>query len=266
MNRTLLRSLAAAGLLALALPAVAGDWTVSAGADYTSGKYGTSTTTDITSIPFALAYENGPWQVKVTVPWIRISGEGTVVPGLGQVGNGNGRGTASAGGGTTTTRTSASGLGDIIAKASYEVLYDRASRFGLDVSGKVKFGTADETRGLGTGKNDYTLGVDAYKGIGDWTVFGGVGYTLYGSSTRIPLSNGAEGNVGAGYRLSASDNIGAYYYYRERIYTGGYERSELTGYWNHHFSNALELQAYALTGLSNGSPDWGAGAVLKYRY
>jgi hypothetical protein len=275
MNHTLIRSLALGGLCALAFPAMAGTWTMAAGADYSAGKYGYTSTTDILSMPVSVGYESGPWRFKLTVPYIRITGEGNVIPGLGQVNNSNpvGRGRSPlAGGGSTSTssgtstRGTASGLGDIVAKASYELFYDRDSRFGLDVSGKVKFGTADEAKGLGTGKNDYTLGVDAYKGIGDWTLFGGVGYTIYGSSTYIPLDNGAETNVGAGYRISTSDNVGAYYYYRERIAPGGYPRSEVTGYWNHHFSKALELQAYALTGLANGSPDWGGGAVLKWRF
>ncbi|GAB3027717.1 MULTISPECIES: transporter [Oleiagrimonas] len=264
------------GLLAafVAMPALAGTPSFTAGADYTSGKYGTDTTTDIWSVPLTFGYDTGKWRFKLTVPYIHISGTGNVVPGVGKVNNGNprglGRGNGNAGGGTTTTTTqtssSASGLGDVVAKASYNLFYDQTDRFGMDLGAKVKFGTADENKGLGTGKNDYGLNLDAYKGIGHWTVFGGVGYMNYGSSQYIKLKNGANANVGASYRFSKSDSLGAYYYYRERIADGGYAQKELTGYWNHNLDDSLRLQAYVMTGFSDGSPDWGGGASLRYMF
>src|SRR3546814_6362082 len=57
--------------------------------------------------------------------------------------------------------------------------------FGLDLTGKVKFGTADEDEGLGTGQEDYSGLLDAYQQFGEWTVFGGVGYTTFGDSAFI---------------------------------------------------------------------------------
>lgn len=258
--------------LCVAAPVMAGSVTASSGFDYSSGKYGTSTTTDIWEVPFSVGYDTGSWQFKLTVPYINISGASNVIPGVGTTINtnpsGRGRGHGHATGGTTTTTStsgSASGLGDVTAKATYQLFYDQTQRFGMDVSGKIKFGTADQNKGLGTGQNDYRVGVDAYKGAGNWTLFGGVGYTDFGSSAYIPLSNGADANVGAGYRVDASDNVGAFYYYRQRISNYGYQRKELTGYWNHHFDKHWELQAYALTGFSNGSPDWGGGAMIKWR-
>ncbi len=262
-------------VVSAAVPAIAGTPSVSVGADYTSGKYGTSTTTDILSVPFTLGYDSGKWHLKLTLPYVHISGAGNVIPGVGGVSNtnssGRGRGLLNLPGNTTSTATtygtgSASGIGDVVAKASYTVLYDRDSRFGVDVGGKIKFGTADENKGLGTGKNDYGVTVDAYKGIGEWTVFGGVGYTQYGSSAYIPLHNGANANVGASFRFSKNNSAGAYYYYRQRISDYGYQQSEVTGYFNHHFSDTMRLQVYALAGLSNGSPDVGGGASLKWSF
>lgn len=260
--------------VAASAPVVAGTPSVSVGADYTSGKYGTSTTTDILSVPFTVGYDTDKWHLKLTLPYVRISGSGSVIPGVGGVSNTNpsGRGNSpfSLPGTSSTSTTygtgSAAGIGDVVAKASYTVFYDRDSRFGLDVGGKIKFGTADENKGLGTGKNDYGVTVDAYKGIGDWTVFGGVGYTKYGSSAYIPLHNGANANVGASFRVSRKNSVGGYYYYRQRISDYGYKQSELTGYFNHRFSDTMRLQVYALAGLSNGSPDMGGGASLKWSF
>lgn len=264
-----------------ALAADAGHSTLAAGFDYSSGSYGTPSTTDIWDVPLSLGYMADRWSVKVTVPWVNISGANNVIPGIGRVENGNpqgrgqGRGIGNGniiGGGTTVvvpvteTTGSASGLGDVVAQATYGVVRDDAARFGLDLTGKVKFGTASTSKGLGTGQNDYGLNLDAYKGFGAWTVFGGAGWMKYGSSQYIVLNNGWNANFGAGYKLSSTDDLGGYFYYRQKIADAGYAVRELTGYWNHRFSDAWRLQAYVLAGFSDGSPDWGAGASLRYAF
>ncbi len=271
------------GLLLVGAPAAhaatsdSGQFSLSAGANYSSGKYGTNTTTDIWSVPVTAEYDVDRWTFKLIVPYINISGADNVIPGVGKVKNGNPRGRGlghliggvlpGGGGGTSTTASgSASGLGDVTATAGYELFTSADRTAGLDLTGKVKFGTADENKGLGTGKNDYGLSLDTYKVMGDWTAFGGVGWMKYTSSQYIQLKNGFNANVGMGYKLGGSDDIGAYYYYRERIATGGAPQSEVTGYWNHKFNDSLRLQAYVLGGFTNASPDYGVGASLKYSF
>jgi len=273
------------GLLLIGAPAAhaatsdSDQFSVSTGANYSSGKYGTDTTTDIWSVPVTAEYQADRWTFKLTVPYINISGPGNVIPGVGKVKNNNplcrgvghvvGNVINACGGsptGTTTTSGSASGLGDITASAGYELLASEDRTFGLDLTGKVKFATADENQGLGTGKNDYGLSLDTYKASGAWTAFGGAGWMKYGSSQYIKLKNGFNANIGADYKLGASDNIGAYYYYRERIADTGAAQSEIAAYWNHKFNDSLRVQAYALAGFADGSPDYGAGASLKYSY
>ncbi|MEO5829100.1 MAG: transporter [Rhodanobacter sp.] len=265
------------GLLLIGAPAAhaatsdSGQFSLASGADYSSGKYGTDTTTDIWSVPVTAAYQTDRWTFKLTVPYINISGAGNVIPGVGKVKNGNPNGRGHGNGGITpapgtTSSGSASGLGDITASVGYELFGSADHTFGLDLTGKVKFGTADENKGLGTGKNDYGLSLDTYKVSGNWTAFGGVGWMKYGSSQYIQLKNGFNATIGGAYKLSANDSIGAYYYYRERIADNGGAQSELTGYWNHKFNDSLRVQAYALAGLANGSPDYGVGASLKYSF
>jgi hypothetical protein len=247
-----------------------GKFSLAAGADYSSGKYGTSTTTDIWSVPMTASYETDRWTFKLVVPYINISGATDVIPGVGKVKNGNPHGRGHGNGGsvpaTTATTGSASGLGDITASAGYELFSSTDHSFGLDLTGKVKFGTADANQGLGTGQNDYGLSLDTYKVSGDWTMFGGVGWMNYGSSQYIQLKNGFNANIGANYKLNQNDSIGTYYYYREKIATAGAAQSELTGYWNHNFNDSLRLQAYVLGGFANGSPDYGVGGSLKYSF
>lgn len=252
-------------------------FSLTAGASSSSGRYGTGTTTDIWSAPLTGAYQTGRWTVTVAVPYIRVSGSGDVIPGTGPVTNGNplGRGLdsllgggPSSGPGSNPSRKSgaAAGLGDIVASAGYMIVSSADRSFGLNLTGAVKFGTADANKGLGTGQNDYGASLDAYKVLGKWTPFGGFGWTNYGSSPYIKLTNGFSTNAGVDYRLASSDSVGTLYYYRERIATGGAAQSQYTAYWNHDFNQSVRLQGYALGGTTDASPDWGVGATLKYTF
>ncbi|HET7359936.1 MAG TPA: transporter [Rhodanobacteraceae bacterium] len=252
-----------------------GHASVSAGFDYSTGKYGTDVDTRIWDVPFTVGYDTDRWSLKLVVPYIHVSGSNNVIPGAGRVDNGNpigrglGRLLGQPGGTpppTAETSGSASGLGDVVAQATYHLYTNDASRFGVDVGGRIKFATADEDKGLGTGQNDYGVNLDLYKGIGAWTLFGGAGYTDYGSSAFIRLHNGANANVGANYKVGGNDTVGGYYYYREKISDSGYAQDEASLFWNHRFDTAWRLQTYVLTGFSKGSPDWGAGASLKYTF
>lgn len=273
----LVAALATVSMLGVAVPCAyaqdSGGFTASAGFDYSAGKYGTPFNTDIWDVPFSVGYEANRWSAKLTVPWISISGANDVIPGIGRVKNNNphgrGHGRGNTGGPTppaVETSGSASGLGDVVAQATYGLVRDDADNFGLDLTGKIKFGTASENKGLGTGQNDYGVNLDAYKGFGAWTLFGGAGYMKYGSSQYIVLHNGWNANVGASYKLGASDTLAAYAYFRQKISDAGYQERELTGYWDHRFGNAWRLQAYVLGGFSDGSPDVGVGAAMRYTF
>lgn len=275
-NTSTLCALGVLGLMAQAAHADDGSTIkVGAGIDYTTGKYGTSTTTDITQVPVTLGYDIDNWSFKLAVPYIHVSGADNVIPGVGPVNNSNpnGRGKGkgrgnSQGGATPTTETtgSASGLGDITAAATYEAYTNSDAQFGIDLTGKVKFGTADADKGLGTGKNDYTFSVDMYKGFGAWNVFGGVSYTWLGSSQYIRLNDVFGANLGASYKLDSHSSFGAYYDYREKTSDAGFARNELTAYYAYKFANNWKAQAYVTKGFTDGSPDWGVGATVVHSF
>jgi len=272
LTSSLLFGLAAAH----AAPSDQGPWSLSAGFDYSSGKYGLNTTTDIWSVPLTLGYSGDRWRFRLTVPYIDVSGSSDVIPGIGRVDNGNplsrgrsnGRGGANAVivNGTVVTTGSASGLGDVTASAGYEFLQSADRSFGMGLTGLVKFGTADADKGLGTGKNDYGVALDIHKSYDSWTTYGSVGWTDYGNSSYIQLKNGFDATIGAGYHVSSGDTVGASYLYHEKIAVGGGPQSELTAYWNHRLTETARLQLYVLGGFANGSPDYGAGASVRYLF
>jgi hypothetical protein len=60
-------------------PAADDRFTMGAGVDYSSGTYGGTIATNILYVPVYGKYETGRWLLKLTVPWLRITGPGNVV-------------------------------------------------------------------------------------------------------------------------------------------------------------------------------------------
>lgn len=255
------RSAALFSLLLAAGVAHADDgFSLGIGADYSTGDYGSDTTTKILSIPVSARYATGDWTFKASLPWVRVEGDANVVPGLGSLLNLNpiGRGRGNSGGGTTApTSGTTSGIGDLRLAATYAIPLQGS--WGVDLTGNVKVATADEDKGLGTGANDYGAAIDAYRSVGTaTTLFGGVGYTVLGDSDYIEVDSVFNGNVGVSQKLGNS-SVGVMYDYREPTSEASDDRSEVTGFYSFPTSDTSKMQLYATKGLTDGSPDWGAG-------
>lgn len=231
-----------------------GVFTVTSGVDYSSGKYGSNDRTNITSVPVIAKYEIDRLTLKLTVPYVSITGPGNVSPGIGKFRNTT----------TSTRRTTESGLGDIVAAATYNVFGGNESLPVIDITGKIKFGTADKDKGLGTGENDYAAQVDLYKSFGDFTALAGLGYRVYGDTTSAPLDNVFYGSLGGTYKIAKEATAGVVYDYRPAITPNGSAVSEATAFVNYKLNPNWKGQGYVVTGFSDGSPDYGVGALVSY--
>jgi hypothetical protein len=260
-----MRSLLAVLALGLAPAALAAEpeLAVGTGLHYSTGTYGTSTTTQILSIPFTARYDSDVWTYRLYVPYLRINGDASVIPGFGPTGSGGSRRRP------VGQRTEASGLGDSTVSATYNV-YGAGSRSGpqsgLGLTGKLKLASGDEQEGLGTGSNDVSFAVDAWQQLERMTVFGVVGYTVFGASPLGNAENVGNLGVGASHRLASGDSIGVSLDMRQRGHPAPLPQRELTGFWNHRIDRAWRTQAYVLKGFADGSPDWGAGVSAAYAF
>lgn len=225
-------------------------FSLTTGLDYSTGKYGGTESTDILYIPFSGKYEADKYTLKLTVPYLQVTGPGNVVRDVGQIGT------------ASTTRTRQSGLGDIVVAGTYNMYDGRANGTLVDVTAKIKFGTADDAKGLGTGKNDYALQADLYKTLGKNTVFGTLGYKVMGSPAGVTLNNVFYASLGAGHQYSQETSAGLILDLREKASANGDAQQELTAYVSHKLGKTWKAQGYAVKGFSNGSPDWGAGAMF----
>jgi hypothetical protein len=230
---------------------------VAVGAEYSTGKFGGTETTDTLYIPVVIRHETGPWVLKATVPWLRITGPANVI------GGGADRVVLP---GASTGRRTESGLGDIVLSGFYNVLDERKGGLGLDVGAKVKLPTADDQKGLGTGELDYAAQMDFFKPFDATTLFGSIGYRVYGDPAGTTLKDVFYTSIGASYRMSSQQSVGVAYDYRPAIVDGGGKVSEATLFWSNRLSPQWKLQLYGVIGFADASPDAGIGALLERRF
>ncbi|MDH4396885.1 MAG: transporter [Limnobacter sp.] len=238
----------------IAIPAFAegAKTTFTTGFDYSTGKYGQAEDTKITYIPVIGKYEKDRLTLKLTVPYIKIEGPGGVTPDsrvVGAIPTGN-------------TRVSESGLGDVVFGATYNALELHSQKTYIDVGAKIKLPTASESRGLGTGKVDYSVLADAYKTIGRNTLIGTVGYKVFGDPDGVNLNNVFFVSLGTSYKLDDKNSLGVSVDLRERTTDTSTGLREYSVFHSHKFDNTYKLQSYLVFGDTRSSVDVGGGMML----
>jgi hypothetical protein len=227
------------------------------GFDYSSGDYGFTQSTEVFSVPVNLSVDKDRWAFKATLPYITIKGPATVVAGSG----------GAAGGGAPPRPTShtESGAGDVMLSATYHAR-PVPGELNIDLTGRVKFGTANEDKGLGTGLTDYYAQIDLYQNFGVITPFGNVGYRMLGSNTAFPLKDGFYASAGAAFRLSPKTVAGAAYDWRSRIIDRAENGTDAIAFISTNPNDRWNLLAYVLKGFNDASPDYGVGGAATYKF
>lgn len=232
-----------------------GKYSLGTGMDYNTGKYGGTQSTNMLYIPVTGKYQYQSWTLKLTVPYLRITGPLNVINGVGVVTN--------AANAPITTR---SGLGDVVASASHPVYYDAKTGLLVNLTGKIKLGTASSTQGMGTGKNDYMFQSDIYQVTGNLTNFGTIGYKIYGNPAGYKLNNILYGSLGGSYKFDQKTSGGMMLSVGEKSTTTGSSRLEAIFFAGHKLDKRWKAQGYVLKGFTKSVPDFGAGASIAYQF
>ncbi len=241
-----------AALVAAPLAAAESGYSLGIGAEYTRGDYGTGSNVNLLSLPLTLAYAEARYAWSLSVPYLWVSGPGDVVV------SGSGMGRLSPTKVTTSTRTD-SGLGDVTASGTLRLWEETAQRPWAALTAKAKFGTADETRRLGTGANDYALQLELAKAA----LYGQVGYKLPGDPPGVDYRNIWYGAVGFNFPVGRAD--GGVELYGEQAPLDGVDgKRELTLYLGQDLDRKTRVIGHVLKGLSDTSPDWGVGVALRF--
>ncbi len=227
--------------LAFAGPSAAQDLElgVSTGISVTSGSYGGDVDIEETYVPVSFTATYGDVALGLRVPYLSVSTDNTSVV------------------------TTESGLGDVSASLTiFDVLYSADHRLALDVSGVVKFGTADAETQLGTGENDYTVYLDGYKFYDNVTLLGTIGYRWRGEPAGTELDDVLIGSVGAAFFSDGGTMFGGTLDYRQTAIVGEDDVREARAFVATPLNETWDLEAYLFTGFTDSSPDWGGGITI----
>lgn len=260
-------SLLLAGVLPAA-PAFAQEGlSVGAGVEYSTGDYGSVSDTNLWSLPVYGEYVMGPLAIRASLPWLRLTGPGDVIPGLGQVGSVKGRRKGVPGTPSTAARSTESGIGDLTGSVSYELPFSVKDQLVFDVTGRIKLPTADEDKGLGTGEFDYAVEAGAHQFVGQQLKLSAtLGYAILGDGGATPLDNIFYGNLGAQYRIDEQFSAGLSLALGQATSSFGESRTDLTASIAYDLDKNYRLKGYVMKGFSDGSPDRGIGVLMEVRF
>jgi hypothetical protein len=228
-------------------------FSISAGAEYTTGTYGGDSSIEDFYVPLKATMDFNRLSFRLTVPYLSVRApEGTVVTGPG--------GEPIPGTGDIVTN---SGIGDVIGSVTvYDVIRSRRLGFAMDLTGKVKFGTADVDKGLGTGENDFTVQADFLKFTDRITWIGSIGYKFRGQPPGAMLDDALLASAGGIYKFNGDTRAGMFFDYRESS-IGADPTQELSVFLSNRISPDWRLQVFVFKGFTDSGADWGAGLQVK---
>ena len=227
-------------------------WRVSAGYQYTSGDYGGTQSITETYVPVTVGYRFQWAAIRVTVPYVSVSGPATIIDDT--------SGEFAPGPGGTH-----GGLGDVMLSGTlYDLVHSEAARFHLDLTGTVKFGTAKASEGLGTGENDYAFQLDALKEIGRYGMFATAGYVFRGNPGRIQLRDVPFGQVGADMLLADGVRSGVSFAYRTSAIVNYDSVKEASVFVAFAGPGGLIVNPSVFKGFGDSSPSWGAAVQFSW--
>lgn len=249
------RHMAASGrivaiFLVAAATNAAAQTTISLNADYSEGKYGEPERSTTWTTTFTLKHQRGPLMLKASLPYVRATG------------------TAAAGGDRfALTRQTQTGWGDLTTTGIYDFIDHGEDGLLVGLGVKAKWATANhDNELLTTGRNDYSLLVDAFVPVGDANVFATVGKTRKGDAAGVDYRDPWFSTLGAAYKVSDAWTLGLMHDYRRKLTPHGSPISEATAYVEHKLDRHYKWQFYVVRGFANASPDLAAGITLSYRY
>lgn len=233
------------------------DFMVAIGAEHSSGDYGGDRTIEDLYVPITFGYQGESLSLGLTVPYLSVRApSGTTI-----IGN---DGEIIVGEGEYRTEK---GLGDIIARVTFFDVYQNDKLdISVDVGAKVKLGTADDDKGLGSGKTDYSLQSNIYKYFDSYYLTGSLGYKIRGEPEGLNVDNIWFGSVGAIFRYSTQTKVGVAFDYRQSSFEDTDDIRELSLFVSHKGKKAWGISAYTFVGLSDSSSDLGAGVSYRYYF
>jgi len=227
----------------------------SLGGYYSKGYYDQELPTRVRYLPYTHELSIPNWRFKASLPVLEIAGPGNILVDIGNVG------------GDPGALVSESGVGDLTLSATWEMpLWSENAPF-LDITASLKVPTADEQRGLGTGKPDAGIQVDAYQVIGGFTTFASLGYRYrHRSAVFEGLKDSFNASLGLTRPLGESLQAGLIYDFRQAPSKFSGETHDWLPYLSGAIKPELSLMVYWIEGFTVDSADTALGVQITRRW
>ena len=228
-------------------------WQYGLSFSYLTGDYGEDDDTDIFYTAGTIKRYLDKGDVTLTIPYIDISDDGVTFI------DGGAEAVAGVSGG--------SGLGDIILKGRYYAVEQDGPLPYIDLVGSIKFPTADEDKGLGTGETDFTVMAEFARRLEDdaWIVLGELGYTFVGEPSGYDADNRWLYSVGLAYEVDPKVTVSGYLDRRTAIFKGNDDPLSILMIGEYKFRPDLRLDTMLELGLNDGAPDFAITFGIRKR-
>jgi len=259
------------GLLLIPCSIMAGDQLdFSMGYEKSSGNYGLENTTEITSIPLTMQYIDDAWRLSLSVPFISVTGDGSVTPGVNGVMESNSGSNTMMGSGpgstfTVATVDSNSGLGDITSSVSYAFMPQNSDMF-YELMASVKWGTASAKKDLGSGENDYSVSLYSLYEKHEVKPFINIGYLLIGDTGVTDYDDVLFMSSGFMYSVSPQISFSFSYNYQQATTNTTDEAQSFGLYANQRFSQQWSGSVFLFSGLTDSVADTDVGLSLIHSF
>ena len=239
----------------------------SVGYERTIGDYDQENTTEITSIPLTMQYMEDAWRLRVSVPFISVTGDGSVTPGINGAVKSDSDSLSSGSGSNSNVSAveTDSGLGDIMTSVSYALLPQTSAMF-YEITTSVKWGTASAKKGLGSGENDYSVSLYSLYQKHKLKPFINVGYLFMGDTNVIDYNDVFFANPGLLYSVGPHTSFSFSYNYQQATTDITDESQSLSLYANQRLSKQWSGSAFIFAGLTDSVADTGLGLSLTHSF
>ncbi len=228
--------------------------------DHSFGKYGTAYSFIEHISTATVSYETDSYGFSLALPYLMLTGpQGTLRRRLGKPPL------------LETRIVHQTGLGDLSASVVRHLSLDEEDDHTLDLQASVKFHTASQAKGLGTGVNDYALSATlaGYNGPWSYSLTGGYAFLgspgtvlIQGLKETIVLNNTASLALDGSYRVSDKLTLGASFSVEQAAAAAASAPRELNLHLRWRLASKLSFQFYLSKGLSYASPATGLGISL----
>lgn len=230
-------------------------WQFGTAYGYSTGKYGQEETTDFHHFPISAKRYFEAGDLALTVPFVRIVTKGGTRVVSGEV--------VQVGDGVAADET---GLGDMSIKGRYYAVEQHDLWPYIDIAGRLRLPTADESKGLGSGEPDVSLSSEFTRRLKHGGIaLAELGYMFTPTSIDELLGNRFLYSMGYGYEPTERTMLSGYVDGRTAASREGVNPLSLLFASEYRMRPDLRLDAMLELGLSDGSPDWGVTIGVRYR-